>query len=137
MFEYKKVKPITNIPLSCFKAGGLSRDRDLYDLRLGAVRADGYFMLRMNADESCAASFNLEGDHLGTYLLGQVVTCPSSVNPEVIYYEAFVHGGSRDATSFCRSPEELLDLIKALEGGVKLGPERHQIFEMFDNERIP
>lgn len=115
MFEYKNVKPLTNIPLTCFKAMGMSRDRDLYEHRLGVTRHDGYFLLKLKADESCAASFTLNGDHLGSYLLGQLMPSPSAVHPDITYYELFIHGGSRDATAFCRTPQEVLKVLTGLE----------------------
>jgi len=115
MFEYKNVKPLTNIPLACFKAMGLSRDRDMYELRLGARLNDGYFMIKLKADESCAASFTLDGDHQGSYLLGIILPSPSKADITKIYYEVFIHGGSRDATAFCRSSRELLNVLEGLE----------------------
>lgn len=115
MFEYKRVRPLTNIPLACFKPAGLGRDRDMYELRVGATLKEGFFMVKLEEEEVCMASFNLDGDHAGQYLLGQIVPSPSTVKQGVIYYEIFVHGGSRDATAFCRSPQELLYALESLE----------------------
>lgn len=115
MFEYKRVKPLTSIPLACFKALGLSRDRDMYELRLEATLKDGFFLLKLEEDETCMASFTIEGAHAGQYLLGRILPSPSAVKPGVVYHEIFIHGGSRDATAFCRSPQELLYALESLE----------------------
>jgi hypothetical protein len=115
MFEYKNVKPLTNVPLACFKAMGLSRDRDLYELRLGAVRNDGYFLVKLREDESSVSAFTLEGDHAGSYFIGQIQPSPSAVDPNRVYHELFIHGGSRDATAFCKHPSEIMNLLKGLE----------------------
>jgi len=112
--DFKNIKPILNFPLACFPNPG-GRGGELYELRVRAVRTDGWFMVKCDAEHTFAGSFPLQGDHEGEYMLGRIQQSPSVVSKDVIRYEVFIHGGSKDATAFCQDEEELLAVIDRLD----------------------
>lgn len=112
--NFTRVKPLLNFPLDHFpKIEG--REGDLYNIRAGAARLDGWFLIRCDAGDPYESAFKLIGQSEGEYLLGRILRVNSTVKEDASYFEIFIHGGVRDATSFCGDEKELLNVLSELQ----------------------
>ena len=111
---WRRMKPLLDVPLKNFpQASG--RFDDLYELRAGVVRKDGFFVLKCDPGDHFVSSFPLMMENTGAYMVGRILASRSKHMPDRIYYDVYIHGGSLDISCFCTSPEELLGVINNLE----------------------
>ncbi len=113
--KFVHVRNILEFPLSCFLPVVGDRAQNLYQIRLGATRTDGFFLIRLDKDDHFASSFTLQGVEAGEYLLGHIEAFPSKAREGQLCYDVYVHGGARDATCFCPTEVQLIEMFVGLE----------------------
>lgn len=110
--NFVNIRPLLSIPLAAFPVGTGDANA-LFNLRAKAKKTDGWFLLKCDDPSSHAASFILEGDYVGGWMLGKIEAVPSKFSAGD-RYEVFLYGGSLDLSVFCLDEVELLETLKAL-----------------------
>lgn len=108
------MRPLLGFSLAAFRSN-TDWDLSLYNLRCRAEREDGWFLLRCKGNESYAASFQLEADDAGRWMLGKIESVPSRARNGALRFDIYLFGGSRDLTTFCIDERGLLASIRSLD----------------------